>query len=325
MAGPPDLAALPEVPSNRLEPAPEGSAQLAVDLGPWREGRAAAAARVELARAVAAPRWWRCDASQEQEKKTARGRQRLKAWNLAQAQQVEASLLERLPELERQRWEELRWLYVQKGVCWPERLILGSAVQVEFFGQGLRTHPEVARRLLRTQAALGVLEPAPFAWAGSLSPRVVRGPFKRQPWRLSNHALGRAVDLDPARNPYLSTRELALIQKITGVKIRRAATHSAALRWDMFRRASDLWQVRASELLQEAQRLEASPRRLNPRERRTLRTAQQIRASRNLMNAVDHGFLALPRDFVIQMEREGLTWATGFRAGADLMHFEWRP
>lgn len=225
---------------------------------PLGEAMRRARGAVGLSQGVAAPRGWECEAAQRR----LRPRQR-RRWSDDLAAQASPSLLARLPAQERARWPLLRWRYVERGVCHPEALIEGGAVEVSFFGQVVRAHPELALRLARAQRAVeGELDAAPFAWAGSLSPRMVRGPFRRPPTRISNHALGQAVDLDPSRNPYLSTRELALIEEVTGARLRRAAALSARERWESFHAASARWQEVAPPLLERAGR--AAPRDDHP-------------------------------------------------------------
>lgn len=287
---------------------------------PLGEAMRRARGAVGLSQGVAAPRGWECEAAQRR----LRPRQR-RRWSDDLAAQASPSLLARLPAQERARWPLLRWRYVERGVCHPEALIEGGAVEVSFFGQVVRAHPELALRLARAQRAVeGELDAAPFAWAGSLSPRMVRGPFRRPPTRISNHALGQAVDLDPSRNPYLSTRELALIEEVTGARLRRAAALSARERWESFHAASARWQEVAPPLLERAGalRLAMTTRRLRPAERRLLRVAAEIEGSQNLTRALTEGFLSLPLPLVLALERSGLSWATHFQAGADLMHFE---
>ncbi len=180
------------------------------------------------------------------------------------------------------------------------------------------------------RALANIVTAPPFEKPGAFYPRTIRGPFRASK-RLSNHALGLALDFDPWRNPYLSRRELALIEEISGVKLKRNASIDAGVRWDNFQRAQEAWHSKVGpwekELAAKLRKAQAAKRKGARGARRRvkrLRQQQKLFASDNLRRAKTEGFLSLPRAFVVEMERAGLVWSTDFRPGADLMHFELR-
>ena len=227
-------------------------------------------------------------------------------------------------------WRDMHPLYQQKGVCNLGNFITQGLTTITFFGAELNVNNAIAVRLKRAEYELTRqgMTTAPFEVVSGFFPRTTRGPFGVGK-NLSRHGLGIAVDFDWHKNPYLSRRESAFLTKITDVKMKRSTTISAGERWDSFKRANDRWRERIGPWLAETQlsldNHRRAPRRGQAKSMARLRTQYHfVNNSHNLRRAIDHGFLSLPRSFVVEMEKQGLTWATDFGAGPDLMHFELR-
>ncbi len=320
---PDPVEALTEEPA----PAPDTSAQ---DLALVAAATGEAQRAVEVSRRFAAPRLWRCDPAQVKRLTSAKGLKLFEKESdrLSSARwEGSAQLRQRVPQ-DADYWRRIRWGYVQRGICDPERFVLDGIVEARFAGAAVWTHVQIAPLLSRIEARLKASEqgmPA-FNSVSSFSPRTVRGPFKPSR-RLSNHALGLAVDIDPALNPYLSGRELAFIEKLTGARIARSASIDAGERWDQLDNANSLYRARIGPWLDKMEAGIAAARQKKggqAQARRLERALEAVTGNRNLMRAADDGFLSLPRHFVVEMEAAGLTWCTDFGPGADLMHFELR-
>ena len=284
---------------------------------------------VHAAATASLPADWVCDRRQ---RRALIGRKRQRAAKTASARlaarQWEASdKLRGAVGRDLDYWTGMRWIYQGRGFCDPERLITDGIVKVRAFGHPVRARGDAATKLLQVERNLAEQGHTPsFEWIGGFNARTVRGPFGPSK-HLSNHALGKAIDFDPHLNPYLSSRELAFIHRITGVRPRRSRRTSAGKRWDDFKRAEDLWLERIGPWLRRTQatmaRLRAS-RRQRGKLRRLQRDYELATTSANLLRARESGFLGLTREFVVEMEQVGFWWRTDFKPGPDFMHFEWR-
>ena len=227
-------------------------------------------------------------------------------------------------------WRTMQTLYQKKDVCHLRDFVVHGITEITFLGVDISVNAAIAPKLKRVEYRLNAkgIKTAPFEIWGGFFPRTTRGPFGVGE-NLSRHALGIAVDFDWDKNPYFSRRELAFVEQLTDVRIKRKASFSPGDRWDSFKLANDRWNERIGPWLAETQRVidahKHRPKRGQARKIAKLRAQYRfVTTNRNLNRAIDNGFLSLPRDFVVEMEKEGLIWATDFGAGPDLMHFEFR-
>lgn len=311
---PAPLVPLPDVnPQARPEPEAVDKSWLGMP-----EAIRAASLRIRAARGAAMPERWLCRSGKKPGK--------AKNEKLARASWQNPAIRQRVPHDEAY-WVRIRGAYVRKGYCDVEAFLLEGITEVEFFGERFHVHPRVASRLIQVEQKLAGEERF-FEWAGAFYPRTIRGPFKTST-KLSNHGLGLAVDFDPARNPYLSRRELKVIELVAGEKLKRAKTFGAQKRWDSFSRVNALWlqniDVWTDRAKDEIRRLEKSRARRDRRRVRFLKgVLKDLRERPNLVRARKEGFVSLPLAFVVAMENAGFSWATWFKPGADVMHFELR-
>ena len=227
-----------------------------------------------------------------------------------------------------EHWRKMIPLYQEKKVCNLRTFVLDGITEIAFLGVPMRVNSAIAPKLKRVERRLikAGITASPFEKQGGFHPRTTRGPFGEGK-HLSRHGLGIAIDFDWHENPYFSRRELNFVQELTGVTLKRSATIDAGKRWDNINRANTLWMERIQPWL-ETTRAEIETLKETPRGRRSrrLKVLQHklhfVSNNRNLSRAIDNGFLSLPRALVVAMEAEGLTWATDFPSGPDLMHFE---
>lgn len=195
---------------------------------------------------------------------------------------------------------ELRPLYQQAtGAINTAKWITDNIVSLTFFG-----HRTPAHRDLRTPLAAAEQElqrrgvrPALTSFWGFV-PRKMR---RRN--RLSNHALGRAVDIDPKTNPHIYNKdEILVIREATGIDLGKRQAH------DAMRRASQAFRQTFSPgwVDQQAKAVQDAARRS--------RTALE-RYARD-------GFLNLDQVLIDTLLNAGFTWGGDWKSEKDFMHFE---
>jgi hypothetical protein len=279
---------------------------------------ASARDRVHAAATGARPVDWRCTARQRRRRR--KGAARVHSDEAAagewESEPRLRELIEILPDTDLAYWQEIRWLYADKGICDPATFLLDGMVTVRAFGHLIRAQGGVATRLLRADRALRARDAAPtFVWVGGFSPRTVRGTR-----RLSKHALGLAIDFDPKFNPYLGRGDMRLLRKVTGVRIRRGLRASPGDRWDDFHAAHVRFTQRVGPWFESAQARRARMKNGTRRARRLDAELELLTTGKNA-RILHTGILSLSRPFVEEMEAAGLRWRTDFGAGPDLMHF----
>lgn len=292
----------------------------------------AASHALSLARRRAAPARWRCDEAERKALAARRNHRRLKAASdrTAQARWADDELLRTRVgrDHDDDYWPRIRWGYLLRGVCDPEYFVTQGIVETTFLGQPLRVHAHLAPRMANIERTLATSEGGSpdFQWLGAFAARTVRGPFKASN-KLSNHAFGMAIDFEPINNPYLAKRELRLLEQITGIRIKRKASITAGERWDHFKEVEAAFLNKVDAWLKDLDGRIAGARKAGARgtTKRLETQREQLTRSRNLTRAMERGSLMIvPRHFVVAMEDAGLTWATDFGPGADMMHFELR-
>ena len=226
-------------------------------------------------------------------------------------------------------WDKVFRLYKKRNICEPPDFVLEGIAEFDFLGYRVEVDTRLLPRLWRVvqlYAERGYARPA-FDYAKGFTARTVRGPFGEKNV-LSNHGLGLAMDFDPAKNPFYSPRELAFIEKIAGMKLKRGRELSAGERWDSFKAVSEAFEAKFDEWrkglgaeLREANRQGRRGRGRVKRLQKELAFAER----KNLAAARKGGLTTLPREFVVVMEEVGLRWGTWWSSGADLMHFSYDP
>lgn len=113
----------------------------------------------------------------------------------------------------RERYDVLAPLYKAHGIARPMAYLDAFITTAKFYGFSTPAHADLAAALAKAEAILrqkGV-EEAPVKKVWALNARTTSS------GRWSNHADGRAVDIDPAGNPHITSRkERRLISLMTG-------------------------------------------------------------------------------------------------------------
>jgi len=113
-------------------------------------------------------------------------------------------------------YRDLRPLYVARGITNPAAYLDTNITQVSFFGRSTPAHLDMAAPLAAAETALttqGVTPQINSFWA--FVPRRIGGMNA-----LSNHSLGKAVDINPSTNPFVKDRdEIRVIKAVTGVDL----------------------------------------------------------------------------------------------------------
>ena len=216
-----------------------------------------------------------------------------------------------------QDYEDLRPLYQAKGIADPAAYLDQHIVQVTFFGHTTPAHDDMASPLQTAEKTLTTASTTPSItsfWA--FVPRRIAG------GGLSNHALGRAVDINPGGNPHVKAQqEIVVIQAVTGVDL--GQSQAAA---DM-RKASQDFQKNFNQAWVDAQKQQLTDLRAQKA------PAAQIKAQADLVTAIaahraalngyaSGGFLNLEQDLIDALTGAGFGWGGDYQHSKDFMHFE---
>jgi hypothetical protein len=204
------------------------------------------------------------------------------------------------PQEKYARYLQLRPLYQQAtGASDPAAWLARNIVSVSFFGKTTPAHRELREPLAAAEAALRQQGRTPsISRFWGFVPRSMRTRAK-----LSNHALGRAVDIDPATNPHIVSRdEILVIRQATGVDLGSKQDHAA------MRRASQTFQRTFGAAWLEAQASEVR--------------AAAARSRARLDAFARGGFLTLEQPLVDALIRVGFTWGGDWKSEKDFMHFD---
>jgi hypothetical protein len=198
------------------------------------------------------------------------------------------------------RYLDLRPLYQQAaGASDPAAWINEHIVALSFFGKSTPGHRDLRGPLAAAEDALRRQGSTPrISRFWGFVPRTMRTQAK-----LSNHALGRAVDIDPATNPHVHNRdEILVIREATRVDLGRPQPH------EVMRRASRHFQETFSRTWLEQQS-------------REVRDAAARRRAK-LEEYASVGFLTLEQPLIDALVHAGFTWGGNWNAEKDFMHFD---
>jgi hypothetical protein len=127
----------------------------------------------------------------------------------------------------RERYDALCPLYKAHGIPRPLQYLATEIVEVSFYGMKTPAHRDMQALLTTAENALKAMKD------DKGQPRYPNAPLRQRPWALtvrttstgawSNHADGRAIDMDPDTNPHLlNAKHREVITALTGIDIEKA-------------------------------------------------------------------------------------------------------
>jgi LAS superfamily LD-carboxypeptidase LdcB len=222
----------------------------------------------------------------------------------------------------------IRPLYVGAGLANPAKWLDETVAnnEVKFFGHKTPGHPDLQPPLTAAQEKLKSAPAINSFW--SFVPRTIRGSK-----RISNHALGRAIDINPSTNPrIIGSAMIRVIKAVTGVDLGKTQEE------DAMRQASEVFKTKFDDsfiatqldeiksLRQQQTDLKASKSKDGRAVKKlTGRIKEREKLVGDLRGLAKKGFLDLPHDFVEALKSSGLQWGGDYKSSKDYMHFELGP
>jgi hypothetical protein len=233
-------------------------------------------------------------------------------------------------------YADIRPVYQIEGVDNPAEFITNNIVRVDFLDQSTAVHQDLVNPLGQVESDLQDDPPNINRFGGFVPRRGGDG--------LSNHGLGRAVDVDSTTNPFIrSDADINVIEEVTGVDL-GADQDQATLRQasNTFQQTfDDEWVQQKQDRLNE---VEASLEELNNAkdgltdEKRAQKAELEsekselnslladIRTRRGTLDDyAEEGFLNLSEGLVDAFINNGFEWGGDWTNEKDFMHFEIDP
>ncbi|WP_156132318.1 S8 family serine peptidase [Paraburkholderia terrae] len=201
------------------------------------------------------------------------------------------------------RYSELAPVYAAAGIGDAAAYLDANIVSLTFFGQRQDGHRDLVEPLRRAEQAMQShqVNPPIFAF-GCLVPRAIRGTTDR----LSNHAVGRAFDLNPEGNPRITqSSDYVVIGAVVGADI-KGETDPKVL-------------SRASRAFQNG----FTPQWVSAQARPDVLAALNDRHTRERLEGYARsGFCNLYVPLIEALIAGGLRWGGAYHTSKDFMHFE---
>lgn len=196
-------------------------------------------------------------------------------------------------------YSEIRPLYQARGINNPSKYLIDNIIAFQFFGHKTTGHIELADRLrvaektLRQKSIIPVINKF---W--SFNPRSIRGSKK-----LSKHALGRALDINPDTNPHIINKDdINVIYAVTGINLGRRQSAPT------MQQAS---QVFKSQFNQQWINIQSKDLQYS------------ISGRRQMLNRYAKlGFMNLEQSLIDALKGAGIKWGGDWIHVKDFMHFE---
>jgi hypothetical protein len=199
----------------------------------------------------------------------------------------------------------LKRLYVSQGVADPAAYFARNIVSITFFNKSTPGHRDLKRVLDTAQTNLRAAgHHFAFNDAFSFNPRTFRDNINI----LSNHAFGKAIDINSNENPLIKNADdILVINAVCGATL----TSGFLPETDpvVFKNASDHFRANFTQAWINRQT-----------------DAGLIQAIQNRRNTLDsyavRGFMNLPDVLVRGLQAAGATWGGSWRSHKDFMHFD---
>lgn len=197
-----------------------------------------------------------------------------------------------------QNYVALLPFYQARGISNPAHYVQSNIVQVRFLGMSTPAHRDMlaplamAENLLREQ---DVIPNISRFW--SFNPRLSAS------GTLSQHAVGRAVDINAVENPHVRHPiDIQVIAAVTGVDLGRRQNVE-----DMRQSSTTFQQNFTQDWI----------------DQQTPEMQRKIRQRRSILNDyAQHGFLNLEQSLIDALTTAGFAWGGAWNRSKDFMHFE---
>jgi hypothetical protein len=225
-------------------------------------------------------------------------------------------------------YRDIRPLYVAAGIENPAKWLDETVAnnEVSFFSHKTPGHPDLQPPLTAAEGKLKSKPDINSFW--SFVPRRIRGSTK-----ISNHALGRAIDINPKTNPRIIDKTMASVVKaVTGVDMLKSQDE------DSMRKASEDFKskfddsfisTQLDELKTMRQKLVDLQASKTPKKKAIKKLKNQIKKVEGLVGVLrtwaSKGFFDLPHTLVEALKSSGLQWGGDYKSSKDFMHFELGP
>jgi hypothetical protein len=200
------------------------------------------------------------------------------------------------------KYSEFGPLFAQRGVSDAAAYLANSMTTLTFFGHHQPGHRDLVTPLqIAEQALAGQSIDPPVRSFGCLNVRKIAGTN-----RLSFHALGRAIDLNPSGNPHVkSAADFLVIQAVTGVDLRR-----------------ETGPQRLHDTSQQFQRDFNENWIANQTDASVQTALSNHDTRRRLLGYAQRGFCTLYVPLIEALLAAGLRWGGSWASSKDFMHFE---
>lgn len=164
---------------------------------------------------------------------------------------------------------------------------------------------------------------------GGFNPRPKKNAkYKFRLGTVSEHGLGKAVDIEAKKNPILSTADWQFIETLTGKTVDRKKERWQKQPEDLWKDVADLNQRFVKKLKEEVERIEKERAAALLASGKTKPTKQpkapldEILKKNKTLKKYKDGFFTLEWNLVKALHENGFTWGATFGNAVDLHHFE---
>ncbi|MBO9205459.1 MULTISPECIES: S8 family serine peptidase [Niastella] len=199
----------------------------------------------------------------------------------------------------------LKRLYALKCVNDPAAYFKANIVTIRFFNKTTPAHKDLAAILNQVETALRAAgQNYTFNDAYSFVPRTMNEKYDT----LSNHALGKAIDINYRSNPHITNKDdFKVINAVCGNLLPNGFLKESDP--DVFRNASTFFQQTFNDAWIAKQ---TDPGLI----------AAITKRRKNLNGYAIIGFLTLPTILINELKKAGLRWGGNYTTAKDFMHFE---
>jgi hypothetical protein len=222
-----------------------------------------------------------------------------------------------------QKYLDIRPAYLAAGITDPAQYIVDNIVTVTFFGHKSPAHKDLQAPLQQAEAALKAQKfDAKLIYSfWSFVPRAIRNSTK-----LSEHARGRAIDINPDKNPRITKADdFCVIAAVTGVHLGKEQTA------ETMRKANDTFKATFKQSWVDDKQRQLD--QLLKDDKPTPDTRKKIAELKKVLDAVKRrrtelngyaatGFLNLDQALVDALIAAKFKWGGDFKSSKDFMHFE---